>query len=644
MHEVRAYGSWKSPITAEVLVADTIGLGEFRLDGNDLYWAEGRPQEKGRVVIVRRDADGKTEDITPAPFNARTRVHEYGGGSFCVAEGVVYFSNFADQRIYKVKAGEQPEAITAEGAQRYADGVIDPERGRLICVQEDHSASDREAVNRIVSLPLEDEGAPHILAEGHDFYSSPRLSPDGKRLLWLCWDHPNMPWDGTELWMGELDEGGSVLNSQKLAGGREESIFQPEWSPDGIVTFTSDRNGWWNFYRWQDGETHAVLEMEAEFGRPQWVFGISNYGYLSKDTIVCGYTHDGDWHLGTLNMQTGQLERIESPYTYIREVRTDGKRVLIVASTPVESEKLLELDPNTGQFKALRSSSRLEIEQGYLSQPKAIQFPTTGGKQAHALYYPPTNQDYRGPAGTKPPLIVFSHGGPTSQSPNLLKLRLQYWTSRGFAAVDVNYGGSTGYGRPYRQRLNGQWGVVDMDDCANAARYLVAQGEVDSERLTIQGGSAGGYTTLCALTFLDEFKAGASYFGVGDLEALAIETHKFESRYLDSMVGPYPQEIELYHQRSPIHHVEQLNCPVIFLQGLEDKVVPPNQAETMVEALKEKGIPVAYVAFEGEGHGFRQGENIKRSLEAELYFYGQVFGFEPADEIEPIEIYNLEKM
>jgi len=639
--KVVPYGSWKSPITSDLIVAETIRLGQVALDGEDVYWVESRPNEGGRNVIVRRAPDARTFDITPSPFNVRTRVHEYGGGAFLVAEGTVYFSNFADQRLYRQDAGSEPRPITPETDLRYADGVIDRGRGRMICVREDHTVPDREAVNTLVSLDLEGDDGGQVLVSGNDFYSSPRLSPDGSRLAWLTWNHPNMPWDGTELWVAEMKADGSLTGAERVAGGIDESIFQPEWSPDGILHFVSDRTGWWNLYRRRDSRIEPLCEMEAEFGMPQWVFGMSTYAFESADRIICTYAQRGTWHLARLDTATGKLERIEIPYTSIASLRVASGRAVFLAGSPTESESVVRLDLATREIEVLRRSSEVTIDPGYLSTPSAIEFPTEHGLTAHACFYAPGNKDCVAPSSELPPLLVLSHGGPTSATSTALTPTVQFWTSRGVAVLDVNYGGSTGYGRAYRQRLNGQWGVVDVDDCVNGARYLAERGEVDGDRLAIRGGSAGGYTTLCALTFRDVFKAGASYFGVSDLEALAKETHKFESRYLDGLIGPYPDRRDLYEKRSPIHSVKQLSCPVIFFQGLEDKVVPPNQAEMLFEALGAKGVPVAYVPFEGEQHGFRRAENIKRALDAELYFYSKIFGFELAEPMEPVRIENL---
>jgi len=640
--QVAPYGSWKSPITSDLIASGAVRLLEIALDGDDVYWLESRPVEGGRYVIVRRTADGHTVDVTPAPFNGRTRVHEYGGAPFAVRNGTVYFSNFVDQRLYRQEVGAQPQPLTPEQDLRYADGVIDHRRGRMICVREDHTVEGSEAVNTLVSLDLKGGGGGQVLVSGNDFYSSPRLHPDGSRLAWLTWNHPNMPWDGTELWVAEFRADGSLAQAERVAGGVDESIFQPEWSPDGILHFVSERTGWWNLCRWRDGRVEPLCEMAAEFGKPQWVFGMSTYAFESSERIICAYTVQGRWHLASLNTRAGKLEPINTPYTEVYGLRAQPGHAVFLAGSPTEPASVVHLDLQSGQLEVLRRSSDITVAAGYVSIPEAVEFPTEGGLTAHAFFYAPKNCDYVALSSDLPPLLVISHGGPTGSASSVLSWDIQYWASRGFAVVDVNYGGSTGYGRPYRQRLNGQWGVVDVDDCVNAARYLAQRDNVDGDRLAIRGGSAGGYTTLSALAFRDVFKAGASYFGVSDLEALTQDTHKFESRYLDRLVGPYPERRDLYQQRSPIHHTDRLSCPMILFQGLEDKVVPPNQAELMVEAVRAKGLPVAYVPFEGEQHGFRRAENIKRALDTELYFYSRVFGFELADEVESVSIENLD--
>jgi len=621
------FGSWKSPITSELIVAGTIGLGAVTIDNNDIYWLEARPTEKGRNVLVKCTADGTITDVTPPPFNVRTRVHEYGGGAFLIADGTVFFTNFTDQRIYQQKLDETPQPLTPESQRRYADMCLDKQRNRLICVCENHSQTNHEPENTLVTVNL-NSGEVEVLVSGSDFYSSPRISPDGNKLTWYSWNHPNLPWDGTELWVAKINLDGSLSEAELIAGGKNESICEPKWSPDGMLYFSSDQTGWWNLYRRNfDGEIEALSPMDAEFGYPHWVFGESIYDFVNEQQIICTYTQNGSWYLASLNTKTKELKQINTPYTSISHLQVSGSKIVFIGGSPTQPTAVIKLDFNKEKIQVLKQSSNLEIDSGYLSIPEAIAFPTENGLTAYAWYYPPQNKDYTAPAGNLPPLLVKSHGGPTAAASAIFNLRIQYWTSRGFAFLDVNYGGSTSYGRAYRERLNGKWGIVDVDDCVNGAKYLVNAGKVDGEKLAIAGGSAGGYTTLAALTFRDTFKAGASYYGVSDLEALAKDTHKFEARYLDNLIGKYPEEKEIYERRSPINFPEKLSCPVIFFQGLEDKVVPPNQAETMVEALKAKGITVAYVPFEGEQHGFRQAENIKKALDEEFQFYARVFGF-----------------
>ncbi len=646
------YGSWKSPITSELIVADSISIGDVMLHGNDIYWTEMRPSDNARSVIVRRTPDGTIQDITPAGYSARTRVHEYGGGAFCAAgqidgDSTVYFSNFGDQRLYKqtisaAGAVSAPQPVTPDIDMRYADGEICARRGMMICVREDHSSSWREAVNSIVAIDLE-RGGSRVLVSGASFYSSPRISPDGSTLAWLSWNHPNMPWDGCELWIAELHENGRLGEPRLVAGSADESIFQPSWSPSGILHFVSDRTGWWNIYRCAAdfGSAVQVCAAEAEFGRPAWVFGLSTYGFASDERIICAYTQGGEWHIGDIDTTSGTLNTVPTPFTNIGTLHVTPRQVAFTAGSADMPMSLMRHDLTDSSTTRLRSSSEAALDAGYISRPQAIEFPTGNDLTAHAFYYPPANSDYAAPTNEKPPLIVISHGGPTSATDTSLDLRKQFWTSRGFAVLDVNYGGSSGYGTAYRRRLNDNWGVVDVEDCVNGAKYLVAQELADANRLIIRGSSAGGFTTLLALTTCDTFSAGASYYGISELEALLHDTHKFESRYLDTLVGRFPEHEERYYERSPINHIEGLSAPMIALQGLDDEIVPPNQAELMVNALREKGLPVAYLTFEGEQHGFRQAANIRRALEAELYFYSRVFEFALADDIEPVQIDNL---
>jgi dipeptidyl aminopeptidase/acylaminoacyl peptidase len=555
----------------------------------------------------------------------------------------VYFTNYVDQRFYRQFPDSEAEPMTPAEKLRFADGIVDESRERLICVREDHRLPG-EAKNELVALVLADNpDGGLVLASGNDFYSSPRLSPDGKRLAWIAWNHPNLPWDGTELWVADLDETGFLKNVDLVAGGKTESIFQPEWSPDGVLHFVSDRTGWWNLFRWRDDRVEPLCPMEAEFGKPHWRFGNNTYGFETAESIICSYTQNGSWHLARLNSTSGQLNPFKLPYSSIAGVKIGAGHAVFVGGTSTDSDVIARLNLATEELEVIRRANSLTVEPGYLSRPEPLEFPTENGLTAHAIYYRPHNQDYVGPPDEKPPLMVLSHGGPTGAASTSLQLKTQYWTSRGFAVLDVNYGGSTGYGRDYRERLYGQWGVVDVMDCINAARYLVDRGEADGDRLIIRGGSAGGFTTLCAITFHDVFDAGASHFGIGELEVFAGETHKFESRYLDNLIGPYPEQQDLYAERSALRFVDQIACPLILFQGLEDKIVPPNQAEMMFEVVRDRGLPVAYIPFEGEQHGFRQAKNIKKSLDSELYFYSQVFGFDLAVPVEPIRIENLDR-
>lgn len=635
-------GSWRSPITSDLIVSGSVNLGNCAVDEQDIYWLEGRPAEGGRSVLVRRTPDGRRSDVTPSPFNVRTRVHEYGGGAYTVQDRHAFFSHFGDGQLYHQSPGEAPRPLTNVDGLRYADMVVDKARDRLICVREDHTGFEGEVVNTLVSVRLSGDEGGTVLIAGNDFYASPRVSPDGRKLAWLTWNHPYMPWDGTELWTGDIAPDGSIQQAVRVAGAiGTESIFQPEFSPDGTLYFVSDRNGWWNLYRWVAGEVEPLVEMNAEFGVPQWVFGLSTYAFVAQNRILCTYITDGQWQLANIDMATRTLTPIASPWTYIADIVAGPGFAVFRGGSATLPNRVIRIGADNVST-VLRTSTEISLDDGYLSIPQSIEFPTTGNRTAFAFFYPPNNKDYLAPGGERPPLITISHGGPTSATASLFSLSIQYWTSRGFAVIDVNYGGSTGYGRAYRERLNGTWGVVDVDDCVHGARWLVDQRLVDGRRLAIRGGSAGGYTTLAALTFRDAFQVGASYFGISDIALLASDTHKFESRYMERLVGPWPDSKDLFYARSPIHFADQLSCPVIFFQGLDDKVVPPNQAEDMVDKLRSKGVPVAYLTFEGEGHGFRKADNIKRTLDGELYFYSKIFGFALTDAVEPVAIYNLD--
>ena len=615
---IAPYGAWESPVSSEMLTSGALRFVEIDVDADDIYWVESRPDEAGRYAVMRRAADGATTEVTGSEHSARTLVHEYGGGALAVHDGVIYFSNFRDQRLYRQAADAPGTAtpISPEINQRYADATIDAGRGRLICVAEDHRGEDVEAENLLVSVPLDgsiaEDGEPEPVHRGYDFYACPRLSPDGRRLAWICWNHPRMPWDATELWLADVAADGALINPRRVAGDTagDVSIIELNWGADGTLYCVSDESGWWNIQRLAGDALVPVHSAEAEFGQPMWTFSESSCGVLPDGRLGAAVGRQGLWTAGVVDAATGQLSEFDTPYTAFFMVRTTSTQIVANAAGPERGSAIVAIDSTTGSLEVLRTGSSAELDPSYVSVPEPIAYPSAEGRTAHAFSYAPRNPDFVAPEGEQPPLLTFTHGGPTGATAGVFALGIQYWTTRGFAVIDVNYGGSTGYGTAYRRLLHGNWGIVDVEDCCAGAEYLVERGDVDGNRLAIRGGSAGGYTTLCSLTFRDVFNAGASHFGVSDAAALARDTHKFESRYLDSLIGPYPEREELYQQRSPIFSAERLNCPVIFLQGLEDKIVPPDQAERMVEALRSKGVPVAYIAFEGEQHGFRIAANI----------------------------------
>ncbi len=639
--QIAPFGSWKSPISASDVFGKFIGLEGIQTDGDTLYWCEFRPD--GRTVLVCLPPGESPMDVTPPAYNVRTRVHEYGGGDYLVYGGIVYLSNFDDQRLYRQVPGSEPQPFTQLDNMRYADAVMDASRNRLIVVREDHTTGTSQPVNTLVGIRTAGDSDEQVLVSGSDFYSSPCLNPQGTRLAWLSWNHPNMPWDGTELWVALIKPDGSLGERTLVAGGLNESIFQPQWSPGGTLYFISDRTGWWNLYRWEEkrASVEAIYPLEAEFGRPQWGFGLSTYGFVSEEELICTYSQNGIHRLASIDTHTFAFHNLDLPYTFFSDIHTAHGQAFFIAASASEPTTLIRFDLASAKIQTLRRSREVSIDPAYFSVAQPVEFPTNHGLTAHAYFYPPTNRDFSGPRDTLPPLLVMSHGGPTGSTLPFFRYSIQFWTTRGFAVLDVDYSGSTGYGRDYRERLKGQWGIVDVADCVNGARYLVAQGLVDGNQLAITGGSAGGYVTLCAVTFYNLFKAGASYYGISDLEVFTHDTHKFESHYSDSLIGPYPERRDLYLARSPIHHIENLACPLILFQGLDDPIVPPNQSRMIYDALRERGLPVAYLTFPGEQHGFTKAENSRSALEAELYFYSRIFKFDLADEIEPVEIDNL---
>ena len=648
MATVAPYGSWASPITVDLVASEGgVFFGFLDVSEDGVYWTESRPQEKGRSALVFCPHGGEPVDVVPPDFNVRSRVHEYGGGAWWHDGGVVYCSSFEDSRLYRIeRPGAEPQPITPEPpeehALRYADGRVFADGRLIVCVRESHG--EGEPVNQLVVLPTDGSSEPRVISTGRDFYAAPRPSPDGTRLAWMAWDHPHMPFEGTDLCVGDLAADGSVSNSRRVAGSEQESIFQPEWGPEGDLYFVSDRTGWSNLYVERGGEVHALTNEEAELGYPQWVFDLTRYALLPDGRIACVFTREAIDGLELLDPRSGELERVDLPYTnfYSASLRSHGSRLVFPASSPTALSEIVTLDVDSGAREVIRRSTELELDGRYLAVAEPIEFESADGLTSHGFYYPPTNPEFDGPADELPPLVVSVHGGPTAHVSNALDLGVQLFTSRGIAVVDLNYGGSTGYGRAYRDRLHGRWGEVDVEDSAASARFLSERGDVDPARVEITGGSAGGYTTLLALAIRDEFQSGTSFFGVADLVTFHEDTHKFESHYDEYLVGPWPDAIDLYRERSPVSHAESISVPLLLLQGLDDKVVPPAQSEVIVEALEARGIPHAYIAFEGEGHGFRKAENVKRALEAHLSFLAQVYGFELADEIEPIEIENRE--
>lgn len=647
------YGEWPSPISAEDVVAAAASPGDVRPVGDAVFWNESRPAEGGRIQIVRWRADGPTVDLLPDGWSARTRVHEYGGGAWLATAEWLYFSSWDDQRAYRLALGPDgadgdPEPIAPEPderhAFRYADFDPTADGRYLVCVRERHDGA--EVHNEIVSLPADGSAPPTVLVSGPDFVAAPRVSPDGASVAWLSWDHPDMPWDSTRLHVARLADDASVVSDERVvAGGPGESVIQPRWRADGVLHFLSDRTDWWNVHALDGDGITTVTNVAMDVGTPAWVFAMSRYAFLSDGRVVFAATDGGLDRLYLAN-STGAPTPLDLPYTEIASVVAHDRSVLFVGAG-FESEAVVVAlpvgDDGPGTARVIRPSRPLSVGPEWFSPGRPVSFPSgaDGARTAHALYYPPTNPDVDAPDDQAPPLLVLIHGGPTAMARARLDLAKQFWTTRGFAVVDVNYGGSTGFGRPYRDLLDGQWGIVDVEDCVAAATHLADQGLADPGRLCIRGGSAGGFTVLAAMVETNAFAAGASSYGVADLTALAEETHKFESRYLDGLVGPYPEAKDVYDARSPIRHVERLDRPLIVFQGLEDEIVPPNQSEMIVDALRAKGVPVAYLAFEGEQHGFRRSETVIEVLGSELAFYGRVLGFSPAGDLPEVQIDGL---
>ena len=647
---VAPFGSWRSPIDLDLVAGSAVVLAEPWLDGDDVYWLEGRPTEGGRRTLIRRTPDGAVREVTPAPFNVRDRVHEYGGGSYAVDRGRIVASSFADGRLWWVDAegSEPPAPLTPPGPWRYADLAFDPARPVLYAVRETHDPDDDRPAsvrNELVALALDGaDGAGRVLVGGRDFVAGPRPSPDGRRLAWIEWDHPDMPWDSVRLRVADVGDAGELRAVRTVAGGPGISVLQPEWSPSGDLHFLSDETGWWNLYALDgpaglDGDARNLAPMDAEIGGAAWVFGRRWYAVLPDGGVLAVARADGRDSLLCIGPE-GAVTAVGAPFTELEGLQVGQHHGIVVAAGPHDGPAVTRLDPATGcPSGVLARSMERPLDPGVLPHAEPITFPTTGGATARALYFPPTNDSYRGPEGELPPLLVISHGGPTSAASSALSLSRAFFTSRGIAVVDVDYRGSTGYGRPYRDALKGRLGIADVDDCVAAARYLVARGAVDPARMAIRGGSAGGYTTLAAMAFRpDVFAAGISHYGIADLELIHVDGHKFESRYDEGMVAPWPEGRAVFRERSPVHALDRIRAPMLVTQGLDDRVVPPSQADAIERAFLAHGLPHVIIRFAGEGHGYRRADTKRRVYAAELAFLGRVFGFTPADELPPLEI------
>lgn len=639
---VAPYGGWRSPITPGLVVEARTLLGQVTVSGADTYWIEERPSEDGRAVVVRRAAGGRAVDLLPPPWEARSAVFGYGGGAFFVDGETLFFVNAADQRLYRQEAGGAPRPITPAAPMRYADCALDRPRGRALCVREDRR-TEGAAVVTVVAVALDGGADPRVLVSGNDYYGAPRPSPDGKRLAWLTWNRPDMPWDAAELWTAPVAADGTLAAAERVAGGASESALEPRWSPDGVLYFVSDRTNWWNLYRLWKGAVEPVAPMSAECGRAAWTLGGSSFAFESPDRLVAACVKDGRWRLFSLDTRSLAIAPLATPYTDIAEVRAAPGRAVVRAGSPAEPWSVVEIDLASGEREILRRESGVAVSEGYLSAPEVVEFPTDGGQRGHGRFYRPRSLEFVGPLEEKPPLVVMTHAGPARAGSSALDLEVQYFTSRGFAVLLVDAGGSTGWGRAYRGRIYGAWGVADVADCVAGARYLARRDEVDPRRLIFRGKGLGGTTALAALVFGRGFHAGAVYHAVADLEKLPRDEHALDARWMERLVGPYPAERERWWKRSPIHYIDAATSPMIVLQGLDDTVVPPAQAERLVQALTDAKVPVAYVPFAGEGHGFRQPASIARALDAELSFYAQLFGIELLDDVPPIPITNLKR-
>ncbi|WP_421669012.1 prolyl oligopeptidase family serine peptidase [Shewanella indica] len=632
-----AYGSWVSPLGAAEVYGSASAIGELQSVGDAIYFSESSPAEGGKVGIKRLEKDGSITSVVAPAFGIGSRVHEYGGGDFLGIGQSLFVTKGQDQLFYRIAPNQEALALTPNGT-RHGECISYPKGSRIICVREDHRQPGEPKAS-LVTINLNFSGEGDIFVDGHDFISSPAINADNTQLAWITWEHPNMPWDNTQLWLGDLNRKGQLTNIRQIAPERKGALMQPLFSPNGVLYFIADYDNWWNLYRLDaKGDIEQVTQLKAEIGGPAWKLGQHAYAFENENTLIASFNKEGDAGLLRLDLQTGVIEVLAADFADIKQVVQGADGVYFVGSRPTPERGIYKV---SGRGTELVYAPKIcGLDPRYISRAVNVEFTTKGGDKAHGYFYPPVNGDYQPLPDTRPPLLMMLHGGPTASANRAYDSAIQYWTSRGFAVFELNYRGSTGFGRQYRQSLYGNWGKADVEDAVWAAGFLVDQGWVNAEKLAIRGGSAGGLSVLSALAFHDKFKAGVSYFGISDIEVLGKETHKFESRYLDQLIGPYPEMKAVYRERSPLYHLQGFNEPLLLLQGLEDKVVPPSQSQHIYKALKDKGVPTAFIGIEGEGHGFRQPHNKILALESELVFYGMVFDFTPAGTLPALKLDN----
>lgn len=640
----KPYGTWAAPITADLVAGKSLRFGQVQALGEDLYWSEGRPADAGRITIVHRAADGTERDLLPPPYSARSGVHEYGGGEMLVAEAGVYFANAEDQDIYLANVDGEISRITDAPGWRFSDFCLDAARNRLIAVAERHEGEhDPSPENLLAAIDLA-SGDVTPLVQGNDFYAFPRVAPDGSKLAWIEWSLPHMPWEGASLHCATWSEDGGVGEAAAIAGGPGNAVTQPEWGPCGELYFVWDKDGWGNIHRFHDGALDCVCQRSAEFGLPLWGLNTRTFAVLSAGHLFVFFIEEGSVKGGILDPASGQLREIETGLSHFQGASVLGDRIAVQATSASDAAFIGAIS-NSGDVEVIRRSAESGLSDEAFSAGETLKLDGPGGRTVWANYYPPANPDREGPDGEKPPMVVSAHGGPTGMADRGLKLKIQYWTSRGFAFLDVDYAGSWGYGRTYREALNGEWGIADVEDVIAASKAVAERGLADETRMMISGGSAGGFTVLCALAFHDVFAAGASSYGVADLQKLLELTHKFESGYLYALTGTTEDNMdEVFNARSPVHHADKISAPVIFFQGDKDFIVPPGQSRDMVESLEQRGVPVAYYEFEGEGHGFRAADTIKTALEAEYAFYARVLKLDTEHDLLDVPIRNEEAL